>query len=422
MGRTVYDVPLVQPDLQPEETITQFLDTLDYLEKVTNNVFDRILQRVQENQVRLADLNGRLSVSHAKVQKLAGTSRATTVLSSAKYPAPDKLADYVPIHLKPEANLVSAQRSEMVDVAEKPLRRPDQWTLEVNDSFARPLLQRQLAQADESREGLGGLPPGVDSVSELLLFNSQYNPYRKYHTVENLESNKMRKEREKETAVSGIKRLGSAPETIRTGESLNWASKSDVSYKPKLTDVPTLDLPDQLNLPGIATDLAIFAQTMDATVDVIAPSGIPSLPSIDGSAGAAPAAPTPALPEVASSQTSLPAPSGGAPPPPPPPSAGAPPPPPPPPGSFAAPPPPPPPPGSAGAPPPPPPLAGGQDEPSPSLSGDDDAGGGGRNALLDAIRGAGGGKKKLKSARDRVLKSKSESKKAAPASSPVRSI
>jgi hypothetical protein len=39
---------------------------------------------------------------------------------------------------------------------------------------------------DEEHEGLGGLPPNLMSVSSLLLFNTEENPYKRYAVVDPL--------------------------------------------------------------------------------------------------------------------------------------------------------------------------------------------------------------------------------------------
>lgn len=49
------------------------------------------------NKERLINVNNRINVARAKVQKIVGTRRATQVFSSAKYPAPEALDAFKPL-------------------------------------------------------------------------------------------------------------------------------------------------------------------------------------------------------------------------------------------------------------------------------------------------------------------------------------
>jgi len=281
------------------------------------------------------------------------------------------------------------------------------------------------------QEGLGSLPPYLPSVSELLLFNSQENPYKKYQSLDNLMGLK-RRERERDQGQQ--RNLGEAPSTILHGDELEYGGIQSINYKPKLTNVPTMDLPMNLNLPNVASDLTWTAKDSEKKfLSEIAPSYIADLPAVSSvpntfadtfTIADIPKIDLPVAPTGPSSSTF------SSPPPPPPPSAppsGGPPPPPPPPST-----------GDGGAPPPPPPPM--QNLPSLSLDNEADeeeasfpsdsgkasvsfeqtktkqnnrcnatltlAPEGVRGDLLAAIRNAGGGGLKLKSAKDRKTKEK----------------
>lgn len=45
---------------------------------------------------------------------------------------------------------------------------------------------REITADEEQLEGLGGLPKNLISVSSLLLFNTEENPYKKYVTIDPL--------------------------------------------------------------------------------------------------------------------------------------------------------------------------------------------------------------------------------------------
>lgn len=177
------------------------------------------------------------------------------------------------------------------------------------------------------------------------------------------------KRRERERDVALQKNLGEAPSTITHGEDMDYAGIQSINYKPKLANVPTIDLPMNLNLPNVASDLTWTAKDSDKRfMSEIAPSYIADLPAVADGSASAPAAAGGAAGEIIPNLDLPVAPSGpsssaGAAPPPPPPSL-------PPTGSSGLPPPPPPPGmGDGAAPPPPPPPMNNL----PSLSLDNDA-------------------------------------------------
>lgn len=90
----IYKINLIASDLSAEETILQIADTLDNLNGIVDDVFSRILTRIQQNMLKTSKLNERIDTSRAKVEKLTGMQNAIKVFSSAKYPASIKHEHY----------------------------------------------------------------------------------------------------------------------------------------------------------------------------------------------------------------------------------------------------------------------------------------------------------------------------------------
>lgn len=70
-----------------EGTILKIADTLDNLNGIVDDVFSRIMNRINVNTEKTAKLQERITSSRAKVEALAGMQKAIKVFSSAKYPA-----------------------------------------------------------------------------------------------------------------------------------------------------------------------------------------------------------------------------------------------------------------------------------------------------------------------------------------------
>ena len=69
-----YEVPVIPPDLRHEEIIHQACDALMYLDQVANDIFGRVSRCVSENRDRLSQLNSRILVAEAKVNRIKGTA------------------------------------------------------------------------------------------------------------------------------------------------------------------------------------------------------------------------------------------------------------------------------------------------------------------------------------------------------------
>jgi hypothetical protein len=328
---------VVIPELRRAEAHLQLFDSLENLTRAVNDVFGQITSRIQDEKKRLDSLKGRIDLADAKVKKMKGSTRAQTVLSPAKYPAPEVLPQYqsllssslsygdasqIPRHGRYHLN------STEYSYAEPPTHTAQQTLKEHSGkTFVRRLEKSVFGDASVSIPGVRAAPlnvlgvgpvPSVKSVSNLLLFNTEFNPYRSaFQSYDPLEG----QEKPKQVVEEKRDLLGAQPATILEGDQMPMATLVKISYVPDLGEVPVFELPDQLDLPGVA-DLGGADRTSWASG--IAPSlasALLDLPDVTPGAsvtsgGAAPppsttTAPPPAPPPPAA--------AGGPPPPPPPP-------------------------------------------------------------------------------------------------------
>lgn len=408
MKPQVYTVPLIPPDLRREETILHIADSLNYLQKITNDVFSRIGKKVEEFGKRLNALNKRTSIAQAKINKIRGSSKAIKVFSNYKYPAPEEFEEYKTFFCDIDESFKYISWSN-IDVKSKH-DTPDEKTLKEKVHFYNVRGEEQK-ENERYEEGLGRLPRHLESISTLLLFNMAENPYKKYVMLDPLGVvTKVRKSVEEEQ-----EKIGMAPITITQREQLQKSEKESYNYNPGMGEVPEMDVPLALpDLPGVADDVHYSADLGPS----IAPSlPLPDLPNIIPESPSELLPPPPPPPPPGSLETMPTEFQSILPPPPPPPSAPIPS------GPISVVPPPPPPPPPPLPPPPPPPapqvestdhLALSQ-ESKQSVSGVPEAvkhPGDARANLLESIRQAGG-KTKLKSVKERkieVKKKKQEEK------------
>lgn len=125
-----FEVPVLFQDLRQPEAFNQICDSLDNLNKVVEGIFGSIKDRVKNSflfshyvlfshmhfqvtheKQRMDSLSSRLAVAKAKVQFIEANYRtkATTVLSSNKYPGTEFIQDYKPIFA--EKSIQKAKKS-----------------------------------------------------------------------------------------------------------------------------------------------------------------------------------------------------------------------------------------------------------------------------------------------------------------------
>ncbi|XP_069759792.1 WASH complex subunit 1 [Narcine bancroftii] len=273
----VYTVPIIQSDLRREEAIHQISDALQYLQKISNDVFTRVSQNVESNQTRLRSISERINLAQAKIKKIKGSKKATKVFSSAKYPAPDRLQDYVSIFTGVDESTLQKRPRYKIHSKFKPM---DEKAVQEKAKLYPVCLNTKSREDNETEEGLGSLPRNISSISSLLLFNTTENPYKKYVLLDPL-SGAVTKTH---TALESEKeeKPFDAPLSITKREQLERQTTENYFYVPDLGQVPEIDVPSYLpDLPGIADDLMYSADLGPGIAPSAPGSNMPELPSFN---------------------------------------------------------------------------------------------------------------------------------------------
>lgn len=174
-----YDVPIITHDLRQEEFVLQIADSLEYLENVTEDIFNRITKRVTECQTRLDMVNKRTDSAQAKINALKGSKKAIRVFSSSKYPS-EEVAEVYKSIFDVDNQLREIQRSNL-EITSKH-KTADANSIKDKLQFYSVNIKQTKDKDDAEKrgEGLGKLPKTIDTVGSLLLFNTVENPYKKY--------------------------------------------------------------------------------------------------------------------------------------------------------------------------------------------------------------------------------------------------
>ncbi|KAG3292701.1 WASH complex subunit 1 [Ictidomys tridecemlineatus] len=272
-GQT-YSVPLIQPDLRREEAIQQVADALQYLQKVSGDIFSRISQRVELSRSQLQAIGERVSLAQAKIEKIKGSKKAIKVFSSAKYPAPERLQEYGSIFTGAQDPGLQRRPRHRIQSKHRPL---DERALQEKLKYFPVCVNTKPEPEDEAEEGLGGLPSNISSVSSLLLFNTTENLYKKYVFLDPLAGAVT-----KTHVMLGAEteeKLFDAPLSISKREQLEQQVPENYFYVPDLGQVPEIDVPSYLpDLPGIADDL-MYSADLGPGIAPSAPGAIPELPT-----------------------------------------------------------------------------------------------------------------------------------------------
>lgn len=266
----LYKVPIIPLNLRKEETIVQIAEVIQYLSDVTEDILKRVNDRIDVNNKQLANISERIDIASNKISSLAGAKGATQVFSSSKYPA---------AHVNRQYSSVFADGNPLEITRHKVRCKSEAASDELLDTLQFYHVKIRKPTSKAANEGLGQVPKDVQSLNDMLLYNTGKNPYKKYEMSDTLKVS--RRLREDEKAITS--EIGAAPLSISERAALNKVPPREAYfYSPNLGDVPTIDVPlDLPDLPGIADDLR-FVNNADMGIapSVTTTPHIPDLPNL----------------------------------------------------------------------------------------------------------------------------------------------
>lgn len=89
-----YKAPIAYGDLSQAETLGDIFFALESLSGTIEDIFARMEKRIADEKRRVNQVKARVSTCKGKVDLVKGSNKATTVFSTAKFPAPKSLPAY----------------------------------------------------------------------------------------------------------------------------------------------------------------------------------------------------------------------------------------------------------------------------------------------------------------------------------------
>ena len=83
----IYEVRLGSSHPEHQDMLVQMADTLEHLDRVSDDLFRRVSVRIDQSRARVQDIDRRVQAARAKIDKFTGSRKATRIFSSSRFPA-----------------------------------------------------------------------------------------------------------------------------------------------------------------------------------------------------------------------------------------------------------------------------------------------------------------------------------------------
>ncbi|CAF1509536.1 unnamed protein product [Adineta steineri] len=256
----LYTVPIIPDGLRRVELIKQFADTFDYLDSISQDIFNRISSRLNVYRAEVNQLDKQIQHSDEHINHIKGSKYPIQVHSSARYPIEQNRSTFKSIFECDTDNKPSVFHYDLFHSNES----DDKYTnLKSNDDTLIVLKQYEENFLQKTKtinlNGFGRLPTNIKSVISLLKHNTKENPYIQSRKTDSLNTaTRMRKQ--VDGSIQTRNSFIENPSPLFYEQMFERSAMADINYNPTLGLVPELSLPD--NLP----ELDNYATFVDNTV------------------------------------------------------------------------------------------------------------------------------------------------------------
>lgn len=181
-----YTVPVIAGDLRRAELVKQTADTFEYLDAISQDMFNRIATRLNIYRAELNKFDGRIQHANAHIDRIKGSKRAIQVHSSARYPVEQNRSTYKsifecdPEHEETKAPVLHYNLFRLNETVDKFID-PNDKESKSNDDQVIVLKQYEDNFLQKTKKnvlkGLGRPPTNIKSVLSFLTYNTQENPW-----------------------------------------------------------------------------------------------------------------------------------------------------------------------------------------------------------------------------------------------------
>lgn len=177
-----YTIPVIASDLRRAEFVKQVADTCDYLDSVSQDMFNRIAIRLNIYRAQLNKFDERIQHATAHIERIKGSKRAIQVHSSARYPVEQTRSTYksifesTPENEPPVLHFQHFRLNETIDKFVDPnekISKTNDDTLVIMKQYDNNFMQKTKRNV---LTGLGKPPANIKSVVSFLKYNTQENP------------------------------------------------------------------------------------------------------------------------------------------------------------------------------------------------------------------------------------------------------
>ncbi|KRX04338.1 hypothetical protein PPERSA_03578 [Pseudocohnilembus persalinus] len=264
-----FNIDLVSFDVKDLEGLNRTLNNLEKIQKAFNQVQGIVQGKVYQQQQKIKELIDRIKMCKRKILALKNQKVALQIYSPAEFPTKykftkedregiyssfektnckqilqsEEFAPKIMSHKKSEGKYQEIARddlSQMLITTYSKFVQKRKNILEGKNSITRKLQNK--------KQSLGQVPRNLKYCDNLLIFNSDQNPYKHYQPVDNLKIHKKnlkkpKKAKEPENYID----LYNAPQTLGEKERLQQYSGLDGYYKPTAKAAPQIQLDQGLD-------------------------------------------------------------------------------------------------------------------------------------------------------------------------------
>ncbi|CAF4145609.1 unnamed protein product, partial [Adineta steineri] len=173
----LYTVPIIPDGLRRVELIKQFADTFDYLDSISQDIFNRISTRLNVYRAQVNQFDKQIQHSDEHINHIKGSKYPIQVHSSARYPIEQNRQIFKSIFECDTDNKPSVFHYDLFHSNESDEKyinsKSNDDTLIVLKQYEENFLQKTRTT---NLNGFGRLPTNIKSVISLLKHNTKENP------------------------------------------------------------------------------------------------------------------------------------------------------------------------------------------------------------------------------------------------------